>query len=498
MEHMLKKRSFLLPVLLWLITVSVWLPGLGNLPLRDWDEGRIATVARSTETLLPMKWEQDYLNKPPGLHLPIGQLIRTKGEEEFNVRILPTFLSSLAIPLIVCFRRSLGGDNSETSAALSGLILMTLLPMARHGRLVMLDGTLVSFTILLWLSWLNAHKKFYNPFIAGLAGTGILLLKPPAIIGFSILVLILGGIKFLQQRHILIPLLFGLTPGLSWHLWHLSIRGKNALIMWGGQGIARITKTVGDSHSYWIPWTELIEGGWPWILLLPAGLLWAWKHRRETAGRWELGLLVGSAAMVFPLRTQLPWYTHLLWAPIALICAESLNQMLSQGRHKWVGSTWGILGSILSLGGIYLIFTGSNKLPIFSILIAGIGLFAGGILLTSPLKRIRFSGLFILILCWCIGLITFWQSKLWLWELNETWDPRPVAAQIRQLPKDYEFLLDGPTRPSLGWYSGRELKRFIREDPPKGTYWLVSKDKFHSCDPHIQKLTGKWQLWICK
>ena len=41
-------RRWLTPLLLWIITLCLWLPGLGNLPLRDWDEGRVATVARST------------------------------------------------------------------------------------------------------------------------------------------------------------------------------------------------------------------------------------------------------------------------------------------------------------------------------------------------------------------------------------------------------------------------------------------------------------------
>ena len=105
-------RRWLTPVLLWIITLCLWLPGLGNLPLRDWDEGIIATVARSTTGVLPRRFEQSYLNKPPGLHWPMGQLIRSTGEQENVVRLLPALSSSLAIPLIVLLRRSLGGQGS--------------------------------------------------------------------------------------------------------------------------------------------------------------------------------------------------------------------------------------------------------------------------------------------------------------------------------------------------------------------------------------------------
>ena len=80
----------------------------------------------------------------------MGVLIRRYGEAEVVVRLLPALLSSLAIPLILTLRRSLGGPDAEQRALLAAAVLMTLLPMARHGRLAMLDGTLVSCTLLLW------------------------------------------------------------------------------------------------------------------------------------------------------------------------------------------------------------------------------------------------------------------------------------------------------------------------------------------------------------
>ena len=65
LAKLLDQQRWLMPLLLWLLTLMLWLPGLGNLPLRDWDEGRVATVARSSTNLLPMKWQQPYLTNPP-------------------------------------------------------------------------------------------------------------------------------------------------------------------------------------------------------------------------------------------------------------------------------------------------------------------------------------------------------------------------------------------------------------------------------------------------
>ena len=190
MKRPRQDRRWLTPVLLWIITLCLWLPGLGNLPLRDWDEGLIATVARSTTGVLPMKFEHSYLNKPPGLHWPMGQLIRTTGDQEIVVRLLPALSSSLAIPLIVLVRRSLGGQGRDQLALLSGIVLMTLLPMARHGRLAMLDGTLVSCSLLLWWGWIGCRQSSVRALAAGLACSGILLLKPPALLGFALIALL--------------------------------------------------------------------------------------------------------------------------------------------------------------------------------------------------------------------------------------------------------------------------------------------------------------------
>ena len=40
-------RGLLAPLTLWIATVVIWLPWLGNVPLRDWDEGIVASVARA-------------------------------------------------------------------------------------------------------------------------------------------------------------------------------------------------------------------------------------------------------------------------------------------------------------------------------------------------------------------------------------------------------------------------------------------------------------------
>ena len=76
---------------------------------------------------------------------------------------------------------------------------------------------------------------------------------------------------------------------------------------------------------------------------------------------------------------------------------------------------------------------------------------AGGQAIRHPLTQRRRQGLAILVIGWGLALLALWHSRLWLWELNESWDPRPVATQVRALPADAPVWLKGPPgHPSAG------------------------------------------------
>ena len=69
-------------VILWFVALLLTLFELGNLPLRDFDEGIVARVAyelsnkKGIAQLLPTLWGTAYLNKPPGLHWIISALMQ--------------------------------------------------------------------------------------------------------------------------------------------------------------------------------------------------------------------------------------------------------------------------------------------------------------------------------------------------------------------------------------------------------------------------------------
>ena len=144
---------------------------------------------------------EPWLYKPPGLDLLVALAIRLGGTREAVLRLVPAVLSTAAIPLVVLIQRELAFQPQRSSPQLrgsvageglaTGLILMTTLPMARHGRLLMLDGAMISATLLLWWGLLLLRRRpRRGAGLAGLACSALLLLKPPATMAFLMIGLV--------------------------------------------------------------------------------------------------------------------------------------------------------------------------------------------------------------------------------------------------------------------------------------------------------------------
>ena len=479
---------WIVPLLLWLLTCALWLPWLGNVPLRDWDEAGIARTAlefaqaADLNGLLPTRWGEPYLNKPPGLHLLVALAIRFGGTHEVVLRLVPAVLSTAAVPLAVLIQRELTFQSRQSAPQLrgsaageglaTGLILMTTLPMARHGRLVMLDGAMISATLLLWWGLLLLQKQpRRGAGLAGVACGALLLLKPPAAMAFLVVGLAAtlltalpmdgqrqGNALLQQWRHSWRTMgfwgLLGCLPGLAWHGWHLYNRGDAALLMWGHQGFGRLVQVLeGHDQGLSVPAFEILKGGWPWLLLLPLGLQLAWRQRRQPAGRWRLSVLVGCLGVVLSLKTQLPWYSHILWPPLACVEGPALARLWRERRTGQLGLPLLLLGLVLLLATVLQALAVVQGLPLWSLLSAGTAFVVAAIILLGGMPVRRALG--VMLVGWWVALLCFWATPLWLWELNETWPTRAVGHLVRTLPPEELVFIQGAGSPSLSWYGGR-------------------------------------------
>ena len=486
---------------LWGAAVCLLVLGLGNLPLRDWDEALVARVSLELsrqpwgEPPLPTYLGQPYLNKPPGLHGLIAAVIRlwrlvstaspTALPPEWIVRLMPALGASLIVPLLGLVQARLR-PGKTSSALATALIPLTLLPLMRHGRMAMLDGTQLSAMALIWWGLLSTGPRrvqaLAGGWVAGLGASGLLLLKAPvALPVLAVAVLLRWLDRALDRRGwwlVLAGLLLGLLPGMAWHGWHGLERGSLALVMWGSQGLARVTETL-DNHAGGpvVPLIQVLTGGWPWLPLWPFGLALAWKDRREAAGRWVIGLSLMTALLVFPLRTQLPWYSLLLWPPFALACGPVLASLGQKGNGQRVptrsiGRLWLGLGLLLLIAAAVSLAPFGQDLAPYRLLVlpAGIGLVGAGWLLMPPNHPRPRGNLAVAVLAlgWYGSLLVLFSGPLWNWELNEQPSITPAVALARQpvassggthaLPSTTPITTDAESsRPSLLWYLNADL-----------------------------------------
>ncbi|QXE22313.1 glycosyl transferase, family 39 [Richelia sinica FACHB-800] len=152
-------QKFLLGLVI--ASIFLWLIALGNLPLRDWDEGTYAIVAREIyrtgNWLYPTLQGEPFMLKPPLMQWLIALCYHLGGVQEFTTRFPGAFLTALGVPLLYLVGNLV--FTEKISALFSALVYLTLLPVVRHGRLAMLDGMILTFFLLLFFFILKAREQ---------------------------------------------------------------------------------------------------------------------------------------------------------------------------------------------------------------------------------------------------------------------------------------------------------------------------------------------------
>lgn len=489
-------------LVLWFIAFCLSLYGLGGVPLRDFDEATVARVAyelsqsNGADQLLPTIWSNPYLNKPPGLHWAIAKLINLNNffssnqlPSEFLIRLAPASLSTLVIPLGGLIQWKLRPKEPITTLATS-TILLTLLPIIRHGRLAMLDGTQLTAIALFWLLLVsidNSPRDNIRFLMSGLIASFMLLLKAPLLIP-----IICAAVLPMLMERVLWEwswgkwFCIGLVPGSLWHIWHAINRGNEALNLWLGDGASRVIFDSGQGSDlgFLVPLIELIEGGWPWLVLLPFATYLAWHERKSKWGKWVIGTSLILIISILPLKTQLPWYSHPLWLPFALLCGPAVSELIKKSKSifhrnlllRLIPYSFLLLGSLVlsfSLLSFAGLIKGFESYLLISIPV-GSGWLVGGYLLNHKKMKIRQLAISSLALGNLVGLFILMGSPNWIWELNETWNAKPVGEMIRKANPG-EVVMEGSNeRPSLNWYAEQ---RIVNKSSRQSDQWLLTSNQ---------------------
>ncbi|MBE9124977.1 MULTISPECIES: ArnT family glycosyltransferase [unclassified Coleofasciculus] len=458
----------------FLAALFLWGISLGNVPLRDWDEGTRALIAREIyrtgNWLYPTLQGEPYLLKPPLMDWLIALSYKLGGVGEFTTRLPVAFFSACGVPLLYGVGRKL--FNQRLPAIFSAGVYLTLLPVVRHGRLAMLDGTVVTFFLLLLLCLLNARQDR-----RWAVGIGISL----GLIGFTkgILVILLSAIALLflladrqlgfSDNKNLLPIhhssffwlgiLLGGVPILAWYLaqWHYY-----GVTFWQvhfqSQGLNRISKSVeGNSGSPWYYLLELLKYTFPWLLFWFGGLLLAWQNRQKTWGKLVLIGTVGYLGAISVMSTKLPWYIMPLYPFFALAVGANLAYFWKNNKN-YPRILVGILGfiAVAALGGcVYFVLADPQAVLIV------MGIVVALTMGWAAWHVYQHNRMFIPILLggMYVALTLLMLSQSWVWELNEAFPVKPVAALIRSqtAPGTAIYTSFAYRRPSLDFYSDRQI-----------------------------------------
>jgi 4-amino-4-deoxy-L-arabinose transferase-like glycosyltransferase len=125
--------------------------------------------------------------------------------------------------------------------------------------------------------------------------------------------------------------------------------------------------------------------------------------------------------------------------------------------HRLVVWLLALLGVIAWGVCLYLMMT--RQLPGAQLMLVAVGLTMA---IASVLLQRR-DRQFLLVLFWgtYISLLLFVNSDFWVWELQEDYPVKPVAEIVRKHapPRQIVYTLDDKDRPSLNFYSDRQIKR---------------------------------------
>ena len=411
------------------------------------------------------------------------------------------------MPLLYQIGREL--FRSRVAAVFSALVYLTFLPIARHGKVAMLDGAINCWFCLAVWCLLRGRKDRRWLLGTGL-GIGLICLTKGMMMGvllggILILFLLWDSPKLLLNPYLTISLILGIIPAIAWYLLQYLHYGAEFLgISLGEQTFNRIWQPISNSSPPWYYLLEIAKYGLPWLIFLPQGIKLVIKNYHLSWAKLALVWCGVYLLTVSLMVTKLPWYIMPVYPGLSLLVGASLARSWEKNIYP---RSWQIALTAIAIfcwiGSIYLGFSGQVEQDVAII----IGFLAIAFTVAVILLWLN-SRYFILVTIggFYLGLLLFFNSNSWLWELNEAFAVKPVAATIAQFTSVGQSVYTNYPypRPSLKFYSDRNIA--LVDDAKLKHLWLQTEPVFLLVEPHtIKELNldnsielgqnqGQWQL----
>lgn len=349
-------------LILSLIGLLAFLPGLASLPPIDRDEARYtqATVQMvETGDLIDIRFQDDARHKKPAgaywaqlASLTVtGQIDDVKrGERAIWAHRLPSVLGAL----IAIWATYLAGLTlfGRREALLGAGLLAVSVSLVFEAHIAKTDAMLAGACAVV-LYGLAARKSW--PVWLGMAAG--MLLKGPVILSIAFLGLIGSAIwdrSMDRVRAVMrpMPILVALLITLPWFI-AIGIQTDGAFFAealgndFGGK-LAGAQETHGGAPGYYLMTTLIMF--WPGILAVPVAALFAWRNHHRSNVRLLLAWLLPMWLILEFVPTKLPHYTLPLYPALALLAGAGWVQLVDARKSRLFGLIIAMLiGGVLSV-----------------------------------------------------------------------------------------------------------------------------------------------------
>jgi 4-amino-4-deoxy-L-arabinose transferase-like glycosyltransferase len=301
------------------------------------------------------------------------------------------------------------------------LIYLTLLPVVHYGRLAVVDGTALSFVMLVMWCLVRSRRDFRWALGIGM-GLGLICLTKGVLLGLliaaiALLYLAWDAPRLLTSVYWWLGLLLGSVPGVAWYVAGVVQYGQT-FITTGiiNQSLQHLWMPVDNRTSPpWYYLVEILKFSAPWLLVFPYGLRLAWENRNWG---WAKLVLVWAGAYLLAISTmvtKMPEYVLPVYPALALAGGAQLAELWNWPRYKAYPRFWSVGLILLALGAIagsvYFGIMGAAGHSLSVIFVAvGITMTVAAVLIA------RRDLQFILILFWgsYVSLLLLMTSPHWL------------------------------------------------------------------------------------
>ena len=502
------KKDFILITVLVLFSASLFLTGLGQMPLTDPDEVFYAETSKEMlnrgELLTQYIFDKPQFEKPPLYYWLCVFSFKAFGVNEFSARFPSAILGILGVLGIYLLAKLF---FNVRVALLSGVILATsifYISLARACVTDMLLCVLILYAFLFFFYGYYSETKKKKWYILAFIFLGLsVIAKGP--IGVFLPVLILGlyliftkDLKRFKEFPLCSGLLAFLLVALPWYLMMYKVHGKEFIdVFFGFHNVVRFLQPEhksGDVIYYYIP--VVMVGFLPWSVFLPIGI---WQAIREKVLKIKkinlfLALWVLVTLIFFTIsRTKLPTYVFPIFPAIAIFIAKFwdsfLNKELSKKQEVFTKVSFYLFFIAIISGIIGLDVLTRLKYPT----VANLSLLAGSIfaifLMVSAvtfLKKQYLKSLIIAMVSFVIFIVP--MSYMILPEIGRYVSSKEISGELlrRSKPDDIIAVETRYIR-GVAFYTGRldipnahEHHTITKLLAGKKRVWGVMSDKNHS------------------